>query len=210
MCIRDRSGTVLWQTSPATAATTLGRVRQATKPQLGSVATILCRAVAVSYTHLDVYKRQGNGNDLIYGGAGRDTLLGNGGADTIYGDKDPAGVTVPGGSYSVSYTHLDVYKRQERYQGRRSVRVWRNGRRGRLKICFRKECRFESDHPYQILQMPYICFGATNSGADWSVEIGRFPAPVSYTHLDVYKRQFWRRPMPRVPRFRRPTAMRSR
>ena len=41
----------------------------------------------------------GNGNDLIYGGAGRDTLLGNGGADTIYGDKDPAGVTVPGGSY---------------------------------------------------------------------------------------------------------------
>lgn len=31
----------------------------------------------------------------------------------------------------------------------RPVRVWRNGRRGRLKLCFRKECRFESDHPHQ-------------------------------------------------------------
>ena len=31
------------------------------------------------------------------------------------------------------------------------MRVWRNGRRDRLKICFCKECRFESDHPYQIV-----------------------------------------------------------
>ena len=30
------------------------------------------------------------------------------------------------------------------------VRVWRNGRREGLKHPFRKECRFESDHPHQI------------------------------------------------------------
>ena len=28
------------------------------------------------------------------------------------------------------------------------VRVWRNGRREGLKHPFRKECRFESDHPH--------------------------------------------------------------
>ena len=31
------------------------------------------------------------------------------------------------------------------------VRVWRNGRRAGLKILFRKECRFESDHPHHFL-----------------------------------------------------------
>ena len=47
---------------------------------------------AVSYTHLDVYKRQGNdsvtgglGLDLLVGEAGNDTLLGNYGDDTLSG-----------------------------------------------------------------------------------------------------------------------------
>jgi hypothetical protein len=32
--------------------------------------------------------------------------------------------------------------------GRYDVRAWRNGRRDRLKLCFCKECRFESDRPH--------------------------------------------------------------
>ncbi len=33
------------------------------------------------------------------------------------------------------------------------VRVWRNGRREGLKHPFRKECRFDSDHPHQLFQI---------------------------------------------------------
>ena len=112
-------------------------------------------AFPVSYTHLDVYKRQplGVGADFVWGqlingvsGCGPVTRfdasdlavryacevpqvngLGGGGAD-IEGSFDP-----------VSYTHLDVYKRQ----------------------------------------MPIHL----------SVQMNTMNYPVSYTHLDVYKRQ---------------------
>ena len=39
---------------------------------------------------------------------------------------------------------------KDRAMKQKSVRVWRNGRREGLKHPFRKECRFDSDHPHQI------------------------------------------------------------
>jgi hypothetical protein len=38
-----------------------------------------------------------------------------------------------------------------------AVRVWRNGRREGLKHLFRKECRFESDHPHHLSPLFVIC-----------------------------------------------------
>ena len=65
------------------------------------------RAVAVSYTHLDVYKRQ-----LIY--FAPDLGYGVGQVEVV--DADGAAVQADGAAlharYPVSYTHLDVYKRQ--------------------------------------------------------------------------------------------------
>ena len=68
----------------------------------------VCPVGPVSYTHLDVYKRQGLGfSDL-------GTLL------IDYADRDIAGVVGITGDQegiredvAVSYTHLDVYKRQK-------------------------------------------------------------------------------------------------
>ena len=58
----------------------------------------------VSYTHLDVYQRQGRGGPAGGGPAAGTGLLRN--------PAPPAGGGIPG---PVSYTHLDVYKRQVRY-----------------------------------------------------------------------------------------------
>ena len=55
----------------------------------------------VSYTHLDVYKRQGE-----YETAAEDIYL-----DVIHREKAPYWVKADGHE-PVSYTHLDVYKRQ--------------------------------------------------------------------------------------------------
>ena len=54
---------------------------------------------AVSYTHLDVYKRQRFPLDLPFSGKGRIV------------DLDTA-LEIKRGIKAVSYTHLDVYKRQ--------------------------------------------------------------------------------------------------
>ena len=40
------------------------------------------------------------------------------------------------------------------------VRVWRNGRREGLKHPFRKECRFDSDHPHQYTRICNLCYRA--------------------------------------------------
>ena len=57
--------------------------------------------IPVSYTHLDVYKRQGVGSGIVING------------QMVYGHDGFAGelghTIIP-----VSYTHLDVYKRQVR------------------------------------------------------------------------------------------------
>ena len=66
--------------------------------------------VSVSYTHLDVYKRQAIAASCL---ELKDTLRGS------PWDWIDWGLTVAGGSISVlsvSYTHLDVYKRQELVQ----------------------------------------------------------------------------------------------
>ena len=75
------------------------------------------RLTPVSYTHLDVYKRQGLKPDLV-----------------IFLDIDPEKalkrkLSIDGGdrlenediSFPVSYTHLDVYKRQIKSNAKRRI-----------------------------------------------------------------------------------------
>ena len=66
-------------------------------------------------------------------------------------------------SNTVSYTHLDVYKRQRKHHARRAERLQK-----------RRAARRVQAHLRRGVQRH---FGA------------RFMQPVSYTHLDVYKRQ---------------------
>ena len=63
------------------------------------------RSRAVSYTHLDVYKRQVLDPPVVVAVGVSRAGIGIGFADDAFGD-DSSGVA------PVSYTHLDVYKRQ--------------------------------------------------------------------------------------------------
>ncbi len=102
-------------------------------------------AAPVSYTHLDVYKRQARTS----------------------GDASPS----PARSAApVSYTHLDVYKRQARTSGDASPSPAR------------------SAAPVSYTHLDVYKRQARTSG-DASPSPARSAAPVSYTHLDVYKRQ---------------------
>ena len=67
----------------------------------GVQAVSLSWGASVSYTHLDVYKRQGLGCPAFQKSSSSSPLIGN-----APQDKDTA----------VSYTHLDVYKRQCPYR----------------------------------------------------------------------------------------------
>ena len=88
------------------------------------------RVEAVSYTHLDVYKRQGvdgaPGAQGPAGPQGEQGVAGNNGANGTQGPAGPQGVAGVDGAPgtqgpagpqgpqgAVSYTHLDVYKRQK-------------------------------------------------------------------------------------------------
>ena len=85
--------------------------------------------MTVSYTHLDVYKRQDmySAGDIIeYEGGGRDYLVSIEGEEGLWGNAgNPSWVErglrgfcdechpfFADCLYAVSYTHLDVYKRQ--------------------------------------------------------------------------------------------------
>ena len=107
----------------------------------------ICGLVPVSYTHLDVYKRQ------CY-------IINNNGCPVPRFNAVARWRVYFLYLGSVSYTHLDVYKRQE--QGRPSREV-----AAELGIC--------SD----TLRSWLKAAGAPSPGQ----------AAVSYTHLDVYKRQ---------------------
>ena len=102
--------------------------------------------VPVSYTHLDVYKRQGHSR----GPAPARPLQG--------GSRDTLRWGTP-----VSYTHLDVYKRQVHRQ---------------LLEIHKVQLVHFVQHG-DILQKLYLM------ALQHSLDL----IPVSYTHLDVYKRQ---------------------
>ena len=132
---------------------------------------------SVSYTHLDVYKRQGQDRVAQRLPLGRRGSLG--------GDIDRVGAhPLPGelerGASPVSYTHLDVYKRQpwtlRRPAGRRPSH--RPGQ-GRGPARRPRRCR-----------SPVRCspWRARRRTRPQRPRPTRRP-PVSYTHLDVYKRQ---------------------
>ena len=64
----------------------------------------------VSYTHLDVYKRQGTERENLAGDA-----KGKGASGS---NREAESTDAPERGGPVSYTHLDVYKRQPRSRGR--------------------------------------------------------------------------------------------
>ena len=80
------------------------------------------RIVAVSYTHLDVYKRQLRGRAALHEvrlaeipGIHNTDGCGNTGIliqHRRFDDRDTNILCQSGGNDAVSYTHLDVYKRQ--------------------------------------------------------------------------------------------------
>ena len=78
----------------------------------------MCRITPVSYTHLDVYKRQALMKPLEFVVVLLCVLLGLGrGADLAFATDAATGLYTAGAVWwrylaSVSYTHLDVYKRQ--------------------------------------------------------------------------------------------------
>ena len=76
--------------------------------QEAAVIGFIHTGVAVSYTHLDVYKRQ------VYTSAGINELLLAGEKRMAFGANFNANILFcgAGSDYTVSYTHLEVYKRQ--------------------------------------------------------------------------------------------------
>ena len=110
MCIRDRgSANGFWKTvcicKPLTESAT--PISAATITRMNRIE----RRMSVSYTHLDVYKRQDFGN--VYGMFF--ALTGDGLSDrelSDYSELIKREVSELDGVEPVSYTHLDVYKRQ--------------------------------------------------------------------------------------------------
>ena len=94
--------------SPARGAAVSATAKKAEKPSIKSV-NVQINVKAVSYTHLDVYKRQDDG-----GGKAEDNGTGRNGRRG-YGQGRAGPSVLPPfrrGLDPVSYTHLDVYKRQ--------------------------------------------------------------------------------------------------
>ena len=117
----------------------------------------------VSYTHLEILQLPASEAAVL---------------QSIMDDLSAVGFDLSdlgGGSYaingipSVSYTHLDVYKRQLRDNARDGLTVQKMQQKlvGEIKVTPAEVRRYFKDLPQDSI--PYI--------------------PVSYTHLDVYKRQ---------------------
>ena len=109
MCIRDRPSTAqqqalhsLWETSPGYVPANMG----AADDILGT------GAAAVSYTHLDVYKRQHMYSEKEKREMEKKRRAQQRKAQAQAAQPESAPEESAPGAASVSYTHLDVYKRQ--------------------------------------------------------------------------------------------------
>ncbi|QCD92901.1 hypothetical protein DEO72_LG5g970 [Vigna unguiculata] len=137
-----------------------------------------CRQWAVSYTHLDVYKRQ---NQYC---AGSDTTPGDGIRPSGHSDQfrealdlwRMAEKDIPPGDtcrqWAVSYTHLDVYKRQNQYCAGSDTTPGDGIRPSGHSDQFREAL--------DLWRMAEKDIPPGDTCRQWAV---------SYTHLDVYKRQ---------------------
>ena len=133
---------------------------------------------AVSYTHLDVYKRQFLGSSmlkLIVWRCPKFTLLARHFAPRI---PTPAATWPSFGS--VSYTHLDVYKRQAQ------KRLWNS-------LCsavpFQPPAGVEAWRETYLKNLDVWEAAVRRTLSQEASWVQRWVEPVSYTHLDVYKRQ---------------------
>ena len=103
--------------------------------------------------------------------------------------------TIPQAAIPVSYTHLDVYKRQEL-----NTVLWQKmGQENRENfqgLTYLRRDLFESEEKEVLLPLPetvyeYMERRKVKVGQDFSFVYDKvhYSMPVSYTHLDVYKRQ---------------------
>ena len=89
----------------------------------------------------------------------------------------------------VSYTHLDVYKRQGLVHAEKSRRAISPADRGQ-NITDRYPAAATAGNPVPVGQKMVIAQGAVNSSKQITQYLTTTDStPVSYTHLDVYKRQ---------------------
>ena len=92
-------------------------------------------------------------------------------------------------SVTVSYTHLDVYKRQEKPTEFYSIRIIQNGRAASIES-LRAAIDFASALDVNVI---HISLGSFRWIDGYHLSKAVSNAAVSYTHLDVYKRQTFRR-----------------
>ena len=130
------------------------------------------RISPVSYTHLDVYKRQDHAvASLLHPSV---ELI------PVTGETEHEAVVPIGGLGPVSYTHLDVYKRQ---RTDRSIHCYSTRHSGRL-ISGHEDGPNDLRHHGEGGQRSLLL------ARRWMDRHASSPqCPVSYTHLDVYKRQ---------------------
>ena len=105
---------------------------------------------------------------------------------------NPVGRPVAVTPVSVSYTHLDVYKRQDLklgicYRSRRIIPNY-SGKDEIIKIM--KDILHEIIESPPVKIAPVLGIGIADPGiVNENTGISILTTPVSYTHLDVYKRQ---------------------
>ena len=102
--------------------------------------------------------------------------------------------------WPVSYTHLDVYKRQLTYHNSNTHKIANTFRKHKYKIAYRTNNtikkhindtntdidKYNNTGVYQLNCNDCNSFYLGQTGRSFS---SRYSEPVSYTHLDVYKRQ---------------------
>ena len=96
-----------------------------------------------------------------------------------------------GSKKTVSYTHLDVYKRQVVIQETRGFDANTGKTLGQRSKEFAHDYRYfpEPDLPPVVITEAYIQNVRENMPKLPKQLISEYFNPVSYTHLDVYKRQ---------------------
>ena len=102
------------------------------------------------------------------------------------------------GVVSVSYTHLDVYKRQPSVQRWFEVHhrmlAWTDGRRVRMQVARDITERRGHEEASRVQQEKIQLTSRLTTMGEMASSLAHELNPVSYTHLDVYKRQSGDRP----------------
>ena len=102
----------------------------------------------------------------------------------------------PGRIIAVSYTHLDVYKRQPVEAVKQTVEEIRKNEEADMIACVSHSGTWDDENKSEdellakaVPDIDLIISGHTHSELPEAIQHGNTYIAVSYTHLDVYKRQ---------------------